>query len=793
MKMRYYLLRRWVYFSLLAAFLPAPAASAQDQPEVPSRAVEQLDFANGLFERQMYGMALTEYLQLVEQFPQSAQLADAYLGIGESYFFQKNDEPAVEAYRKYLTLDPPAEGETLVKLRLGQSLVRLGRFKEASGYLGQVVTDKLNESQRQVYYFYHGRACQMTGEETKALEFYYKATESNDAAGALAVLSYFNMGEISAARKEYPKAVNFYQRAYDRAVSAEQKSAALYKKGEAQYSGALYEEARDTLSTVVREFAGEAVFREALGGLLSALDKLEDYQSAVEVFAEHRARISLQEDFVPVYLQVVSAHARLGRHDAALEVISPLLEIEGLTGKSRRRLLLARTRLLAESGQYDQALEVIEGGLVTDEEAEPDPEVTYLRAEAYYGLGQFQRAAWYYRKITEQDVEADMKDGARYGLAYAAHSAGDLKVALDEFVNYFKTGRDAAKQEQALHNVILLSARLDLISESIDYSQIYLTRFPDNGRAESVLYFLGGLRARNKQFQDAIDIYKRYLVSYPDSPRIHEVYFLLAFNSQTVGQYEQARLYYEKAAGDPADKDRRYSALKNLAVVHLVEGRPEKAAEVFGRIINEFESNDLALDTYLWLAEHHLARGNFPLVLEITGQVSKNPGLEDPVLQLVFFQAEAFRNLKQHAEAVQAYDRMIAAGPGNPFEAEAKLGRALSLAGMENFEDARPALAGLIEEQPDNHSLLMKARFALGELEELAGETEEAIKYYMLVAVLYQSDDYAPRALGRAALLLESLGRTAEALRNYEEIISAYPEGAEAVKAHERIQALGAK
>ena len=99
-------------------------------------------------------------------------------------------------------------------------------------------------------------------------------------------------------------------------------------------------------------------------------------------------------------------------------------------------------------------------------------------------------------------------------------------------------------------------------------------------------------------------------------------------------------------------------------------------------------------------------------------------------------------------------------------------------------------LTDVIESNGDNDAIAMKARFNLGGLEEQQGHANEAVKYYMLVAVLYKNADYSSQALFKAGGLLEGQGKPLDARKAYEEIVQGYPQSPLIEQAKKRIEVL---
>ncbi len=73
---------------------------------------------------------------------------------------------------------------------------------------------------------------------------------------------------------------------------------------------------------------------------------------------------------------------------------------------------------------------------------------------------------------------------------------------------------------------------------------------------------------------------------------------------------------------------------------------------------------------------------------------------------------------------------------------------------------------------------------------QLSGKESAGIEY-MFVAILYKDDYYSPQALYRAGEVFELLGKREEAIRAYQEIVKSYQTSNLYEKAKERIKALG--
>jgi tetratricopeptide (TPR) repeat protein len=70
-----------------------------------------------------------------------------------------------------------------------------------------------------------------------------------------------------------------------------------------------------------------------------------------------------------------------------------------------------------------------------------------------------------------------------------------------------------------------------------------------------------------------------------------------------------------------------------------------------------------------------------------------------------------------------------------------------------------------------------RAKALLGDANAELGKKDEAVKWYKEAGSIFEKDDfYSPQYLFRAAYLLESMGKTKEAIEIYKSIKEKYPQ-----------------
>jgi len=119
--------------------------------------LEQLDFANGLFERGMFEMSLEEYKKFIIVFSDSQYFEEAHFGIAESLFFSEDYKKAILAYQEYVKTFPLKDKVVFARLRLGQAFFFTQQYDRAVSIFERIKPVDLNASLLQSFYFYKAR------------------------------------------------------------------------------------------------------------------------------------------------------------------------------------------------------------------------------------------------------------------------------------------------------------------------------------------------------------------------------------------------------------------------------------------------------------------------------------------------------------------------------------------------------------------------------------------------------------------------------------------------------------
>lgn len=746
--------------------------------------LEQLDFANGLFQRGLYDMAIAEYKEFIESFPGNEHVEDAYFGVAESYFFEKKYAEAASEYARYIELYPSGKKVPVSRMRIGQCFFFQNKFPEAVECLTNVEAGALDDTFKQVLYLYTARAYRSSGKQDDALSYFSKTADviNQSEYSAFALIE---SGDILLEKKENAAAIQKYKSAYQNAAQDKTKSYALHKEGEVEFQLGDYRGAADTFSVIVEKYSSEDIALSALANLMISLFNICENEKIASMFEKKAGMIPEGADSFDIFYITASAYSEIGRFDEALKTVDALSRLSGMSEEKLHKTLIKKAEILLKGKQYENVLLFIDQNLKGSKEDKDY--ITFMQAEANYGLGNSGKAFEFYNKVVNEYPKSSFPDKALYGMGYCQKSIGDDRKAIEFFVKYFNEGKESSRREEALYNAILLEAKQNMSRDVIEHSKLYFSAFPGGKYEEKILFRLGLVYSDVKEYSNAAEAFKRYTEEFKASPKIDEAYFELAYNLQAMGNTEGALRYYAKVR-PTSDKLLFYSAIKNTALLYLNIGEDGKAAHSFSRILREFEENDLGIDVYFWLAKYYVENKLPEQALFVVDNAEKKDADKSHEIGLSYFKGEAAREKGNYNTAIEFYDYVIEKDKEGVFKGASRVGKGECLEALSQYDDAKKEFEAAIDENLQDNSITMRARFELAGIEELKGNLDEAYKLYMLVAILYNNEFYCAESLFKAGEIAIKLGRRDEAMKQYKEIVDKYPSSRVAKRAEERLK-----
>lgn len=671
------------------------SAFAQDAPPgAAGAAPDELEFANGLFRGRRYDLAAEEYEAFLKTNPDRRHELDARYGLANARHFLQEYAAAREQFEAFLKVAPADHpNAATAHFRVGELAYVLGDLptarNELRGFLDKDPSHK-----------YAGLALPYLGD----------------------VL--FRLGDMDGAEAAYRKALSDHPngRLADRARLYLGKT--LVARGRSAEAEA-----------VLIDLAGkaDAAHRDEAWLELGRL-RVNDGRpaEAIEAF-EALERDSARSRLVPrARLARAEALQSLNRHDDAERLLIPLAADAASDVAMRAGYVLGVGRLARN--QPAEALAAFDEALARSPQGAATPALHFRSAEALARLGQAVPARDRYARMAEDYPQDEWADDALLRAATLSLDADDPARA-EALARQLIEGHPASPLRAGARVIearaALASGRADDAAKLLNDALTKLD--PDAATAQTARYYLGLAYKDAGRTEEAGEVLEA-LAAAPDAPLATDALYLVGQEHFDAGRYREAAESLEKYLSDRPDAAAADHALARLALSRSELDEADAARRALAQLEERFPKSELARMTRVRLGENAVQAEKWDLALDLLAPVGSEEGqplraralsgigwamlkTDDPAgaidafatlerivpdgdpmaADAAYLGALALEQADRDAEAIAAYEGVVARHPTSKQAGAARLARARLLAGSGQAAEAAAAFRSSLE------------------------------------------------------------------------------------------------
>lgn len=238
-----------------------------------------------LYRTEQYEIAEAKFMQLIENFPNSLQIENAWYAIGQLNYKLANFEPSRTAFSNIIANFPNSEFKDDAQLLIAQSFLDENEYEQAYPEFDKFATEEFkNFPELHAEAMYKAAYClnQLDRHDEAISRYTNFITQFPD--HNLVTAAYFDQGAIYAKQKDYDNArVNYelaMQNTADRSVQADIQSAI----GQTYFDQEDYENAIVSYTVLIEEYPESTFVGDAKLGIADCQFKLERWSDAVDSY-----------------------------------------------------------------------------------------------------------------------------------------------------------------------------------------------------------------------------------------------------------------------------------------------------------------------------------------------------------------------------------------------------------------------------------------------------------------------------------------------------------------------------
>ena len=574
-----------------------------------------------LYRTEQYEVAEAKFMQLIENFPNSLQVENAWYAIGQLNYKLGNYEPSRTAFSNILANFPNSDFKDDAQLLIAQSFLDENEYEQAYPEFDKFATEEFkNYPELQAESMYKAAFClnQLDRHDEAISRYTNFITQFPD--HNLVTAAYFDQGQIYSKQTDYDNARVNYELALQNTADREVQSDIQSAIGQTYYDQADYENAIVSYTKLIEEYPESTLIIDARLGIADSQFKLDrwseavdSYQAVIEQESTGEGGESSELSFTPYCsFQVGEAYYKLGTNqreagndEQATETLTFALEWYQKTvdnypeNEVAPHALYGAIWTLNDLGRKEE-LERVARDFI--EKNKNDNEFDILAAEVQLRFADMKRTEFH------QYLEA-AEEYAKLWEYRPLPKFHNLKL-----MGKFFEGRsyyEAAKPEGYQEGDPSLNFNADYLQRSIAAYQLAINTFSDEaflpgideGRYQDFPERIAQIEAclmneaLSHEMLGAWDEARQRYAMIKDSSEYYQRALLLIANSYVKqGDKEQAITYYNSILPELTDKNNLSLAEIKLADLLRAESRFEEAAVQYQAVVDGDPAGEYADD-----------------------------------------------------------------------------------------------------------------------------------------------------------------------------------------------------
>ena len=754
----------------------APEPPPPQQTEQPEK--RQLEYANALFTRKLYDLAIPEYQKYLDDYPGASGRPNAFFSLGECYRNLNKSSSARSNFQRVLNDYGESEFAGPAAYALAEMAFTQKNYADALPLFHRSAAKSKEAAVALSAHYFEARCLEALDKKDEALDIYQQVADAKppnpyreDARETAARIA-LARGRKADALRQYEALSNETQKAPLKiettvragliALDLLQNDKGKIDKGMADKAMALLQKGRALAeSGRWRSLAQLGILRvQFQTGQFAQL--LNDYKKALQ---------QLPEEMRPeVMLLAANSQRQLGHAKEAEAIYKEIIQ-------------KYPNREEAKDAAFDRLLNIyssdpstlppeVDEYLATNPPADRADQAKLFKAEALYKQQNYPRAAPIFAELRATRLSPKLRSEAAYQLGSCYLQMKDVPGIIEAFGFFVQAYPDSPLASSAYaRRAETYESDKNYDAALSDWNAI-ITKYSGAPEREEALQHKALLLGQQQNPKGMSDTFRQLLKEFPKSPATSMAHYYIGKSAFEAKEYKTA--LGELNIARQQDKD-HYYAPATIRIISSYFGSHDRAAvtrEVDG-FLNSNAQGTIPAEILEWLGIDYYNEKNYGAAEKYLGVLGK---IDNPPVKpdFWFYLGDAAARQQKFDEAEDALGKylQVATDPAGKAKVLLKLGD-IKIAAHKP-DEAQKIAEQIMILQPEGQ-VNAQARLLLGDVQFERGNFDEASKAFMGVALLYDDPAITPRALKKAATSYQRAGKTADAEKVARQLKEKYP------------------
>ena len=756
----------------------------EQDSEAPAREAEgadqrQLDYANGLFARKLYDLAIPEYQKYLEDYPGRPGRANAYFSLGECYRNLHRDSNARTNLQKVLSDYVESEFAGPAAFALAEMAFTDKDYATALPLFHRSAGKSKEPAVALSARYFEARCLEALGRKDEAADIYAQVADVGNPnpyredARVTAASIFSTRGKKLDALKQYEALANEVQKPALKAEAAVhggmialelvQADKGKIDNAMAQRAAALFQKARALPDAGKFRALAQVGFRRLQYQTGQYTQLLADYKKEFD---------NLPEAAQAEVLLLAANSERQLEHSKQAEalyrqIINKYPDREEAKDAAYQQLInVYNSDPTAISAAVDQFL-------ATNPTNERADQAKLLKAEALYKQQNYTEAASLYGELRASELSPRLRAEAAYKLGLCHIQTKNTPGVIEAFTYYMQTFPDSPEMPAALAQRALGYEQDKNYDAALTDLNIILAKYPKAHEREAALQLKALILGQQDKTKAMVETFRQLLKEFPKSSVAAQAQYYIGKTAFEAKDYKTALAALNTARQLNKEQYYNLASIRIILCQFYLKDRAALTKEVNAFMASSPDTN-VAPEVLEWLGIEYYNEKNFQAAEKYLSALRKidNTGSVKP--DYLFYLGDAATKLKNLPEAEEAFAKYLQTAKDPAGKAKVLLTLGTVKISAHKPDEAQKIAEEIMALQPEGR-VNAEARLLAGEVQLERGNFDDAGKAFKGVALLYDDPAITPRALDKAALAFRQAGNTEEADRLSHELHERYP------------------
>ena len=761
--------------SLIEEFSTPPAREAEGADQ------RQLEYANGLFTRKLYDLAIPEYQKYLDSYPGRAGRANAYFSLGECYRNLHRDSNARINLQKVLNDYGDSEFAGPAAFALAEIAFTDKDYATALPLFHRSAGKSKEAAVTLAARYFEARCLEALGRKDEAADIYAQVAEAGNSnpyredARVTAASIFAARGKKLEALKQYEALANEAQKPALKADCAVrgglialelvQPDKGKIDKAMADRAAALFQKGRTLPEAGKFRALAQVGFRRLQYQTSQYPQLLADYKKEFGNLPE-----AAQAE---VLLLAANSERQLGHPKEAEALYRQIIEKypdreEAKDAGYQQLINVYNADPFALSAAVDQFL-------ATNPTNERADQAKLLKAEALYKQQNYTEAASMYGELRASELSPRLRAEAAYKLGLCHVQTKNIPGAIEAFTYFLQTFPDSPQIPAALAQRALAYEQDKNYNAALTDLNIMLAKYPKAHEREAALQLKALILGQQDNTKGMVDTFRQLLKEFPKSSAAAQAQYYIGKTAFEAKDYKTALTALNTAR--QLNKEQYYSlaSVRIILCQFYLKDRPALTKEVNNFMAEPRDGRtNVPPEVLEWLGIEYYNEKNFQAAEKYLSALLKTDNAGKIKPDYLFYLGDAATKLKNLPEAEEAFAKYLQTAKDPAGKAKVLLTLGAVKISAHKPDEAQKIAEEIMALQPEGR-VNAEARLLAGEVQLERGNFDDAGKAFKGVALLYDDPAITPRALDKAAVAFRQAGNTEEADRLSHELRERYP------------------